>query len=313
MNTIDPANRRVLDARLIYYVLFGIAATAVGLLPWLITGLTLPLQNLWNVDTLPADMPRTLLPFSQYALTLIVGLIVVGSAIAGGIARAKRETQPRLALVALIVGVLAVQIAATIQTATVVSEGVGQSSASQLYLALLVAVTIVAMVVGLLVLTLIARSRVPGAAIAVSLAAVALGPWLAGLALPLNSLGTDANFTALSIVRWIPAVVVGLAMAWSGFNSLGRAVASFTSLLALWIGPSLFTAISAAAGTRVLASRPAEMAEYGAQVFQSVLRTSESLSPLVLALVVMAVALGIGWMLRRRNPSPRDDVSSSFV
>ena len=114
MNTIDPASRRLLDARLIYYVLFGIASAAVGLLPWLITGLTLPLQNLWNVDTLPADMPRTLLPFSQYALTLIVGLIVVGSAIAGGIARAKRETQPRLALVAVIVGVLAVQIAATI-------------------------------------------------------------------------------------------------------------------------------------------------------------------------------------------------------
>jgi len=313
VNTIDPANRRLLDARLIYYVLFGIAAAAVGLLPWLITGLTLPLQNLWNVDTLPADMPRTLLPFSQYALTLIVGLIVVGSAIAGGIARAKRETQPRLALVAIIVGVLAVQVPATVQTATVVSEGVGQSSASQLYLALLVAVTVVAMVVGLLVLTLVARSRVPGAAIAVSLAAVALGPWLAGLALPLNSLGTEANFTALSIVRWIPAVVVGLAMAWSGFTSLGRAVASFTALLALWIGPSLFTAISAAAGTRVLASRPAEMAEYGAQVFQSVLRTSESLSPLVLALVVMAVALGIGWMLRRRTPSSRDDVSSSFV
>ena len=205
------------------------------------------------------------------------------------------------------------QVAATIQTATVVSDGVGQSSGSQLYLALLVAVTIVAIGVGLLVLLLIARSRVPGAAIAVSLAAVALGPWVAGLALPLNSLGTEANFAALGIVRWIPAVVVGLAMSWSGFTSLGRAIASFTALLALWIGPSLFTAISAAAGTRVLASRPAEMAEYGGQVFQSVLRTSESLSPLALALVVMAVALGTGRMLRQRKPSSRDDVSSSSV
>jgi len=95
VNTTAPDSARLFDARAIYYLLFGIAAAALGLLPWLVTGLTLPLQNLWNVDTLPADMPRTLLPFSQYAVTLIVGLIVVGSAIAGGIARARGERPSR--------------------------------------------------------------------------------------------------------------------------------------------------------------------------------------------------------------------------
>lgn len=284
-----------------YYLLLGIVAAAIGLVPWLVTGMILPLQNLWSINTMPSDMPRVLLPFSQYALTFIVSLIVIGSAIAGGILRSQRDTQPRLAVVATVVGLLAVQVVAIIQTAVTVSDGLDRSTGASTYLAALVAVTIVAVAVGLLVLLLLARSRVPGAAIALSLAAVALGPWVAGLALPLNSVGTDANFAALGIVRWIPAVVVGLAMAWSGFATLGRAVASSTGLLALWIGPSLFTAISAAAGTRVLASRPAEMAEYGAQVFLSVLRTSESLTPLIVALVVMAVALGIRWMLRRRN------------
>lgn len=48
------------------YLALGAAAAIVGLIPWIITGMRLPLQNLWATDTRPADMPLALLPFSQY-------------------------------------------------------------------------------------------------------------------------------------------------------------------------------------------------------------------------------------------------------
>lgn len=49
----------------------GAVSAVLGLLPWLITGMRLPLQNLWAADTAPDAMPIVLLPFSQYALSLI--------------------------------------------------------------------------------------------------------------------------------------------------------------------------------------------------------------------------------------------------
>jgi hypothetical protein len=44
-------------------------------------------------------------------------------------------------------------------------------------------------------------------------------------------------------------------------------------------------------------------------VFQSVVRSSESLRPLLVAIIVMIVGLGIGWMTRRRPSPPAELVS----
>lgn len=68
-------------------LVIGLAAAVLGLLPWLVTGLRLPVQNLWAGDA-AARMPVVLLPFSQYAVTIIMGLFVVGAACAGLYARA---------------------------------------------------------------------------------------------------------------------------------------------------------------------------------------------------------------------------------
>ena len=59
----------------------GAGSAVVGLLPWMITGMRLPLQNLWASDTLPKSMPVALLPLSNYAVTLIAGLLVTGDAV----------------------------------------------------------------------------------------------------------------------------------------------------------------------------------------------------------------------------------------
>jgi hypothetical protein len=75
------------------------------LLPWLITGAALPAQNLGVVP----DQPVVLLPISQYFLASIVGLLVIGAALAGPAARILRHRRPRFGGVVLVAGVLPVQ------------------------------------------------------------------------------------------------------------------------------------------------------------------------------------------------------------
>lgn len=284
------------------YLVVGVAAAIVGLLPWLITGMRLPLQNLWAVDTLPEQMPIVLLPFSQYLLTFIIAMLVTGSAIAGGVARATRAHHPRFAAVAIIIGVLLVQVVATVQTAVTVASGLRDGTEADVYLVACVFATIAATLIGLLLLVLIYRAPAAVAVLAISMAAVALSPWLQGILLPPGLMATAPNPVLLAIVRWVPALIVGLAVTWSGLHTIGRVVGALLSLLALWIGPALFTAVSAAVGTRILARYPAEMAEYGAQVFVSALDARNgSLSILVPAIVVTILGLTARWAIRENR------------
>lgn len=57
---------RLKTAGPVAYLFIGAASAAAGLLPWLVAGMRLPLQNLWAAGTLPADMPRTRLPASTF-------------------------------------------------------------------------------------------------------------------------------------------------------------------------------------------------------------------------------------------------------
>jgi hypothetical protein len=149
----------------------------------------------------------------------------------------------------------------------VVMNGLERSNWADLYLAALVAVTALAVLVGIVVLLLIAKSPVPGAVIALAIAALAAGAWVSALVSPLDSIPSDVR----NLVRWVPALIVGAALAWSGFRTVGRVIAGAVALLVLWIGPAVVTAVSAAAGTRVLATRPAEMLDYGIGVFNMAL------------------------------------------
>lgn len=288
---------------LVSYLLVGAASAIVGLAPWLITGMRLPLQNLWAVDTSPAEMPVTLLPFSQYALALIVAVIVTGSAIAGGLARATRAKRPRFALVAIVVGALAIQLVALAQTTVTVSNGLRESTAAAVYLVMLVAGSLASIMIGQLVLLLIARAPKSGAVIGMSVAGIALSTWLEGIVLPFGTVSLAPNLVLLDAIRWVPAVVVGVAVAWCGLGTIGRVSAAIVSLLVLWIGPAAVTAVTSAAGSRVLAPYPSDMVDYGAQVFVSALGVAGgSLSLLVVAVIVMALGLAARWAIRRRRP-----------
>ncbi len=287
--------------RALVWFAIGAGAALVGLLPWLVTGARLPLQNL--SDRGPDGMPITLLPFSQYYLESIVALLVVGSAIAGIAGRTLAARRPRRGTLALTVGALSVQLVATLQTTLAVWGLLESSSRAALYLGAIVAVVVVALLVGTLVLLMIARAAVPGAVIALSLAAIVSAAWI-GTALRDALLLAPYEVTqpVLLVLRWIPAVLVGAAIAWGGLRSPGRIAAALVSLAALWIGPAFFTAVANAAGARVLAAYPGEMIDYGVGVFFAALTSPEIVVPPLVVAVVIAIAGSalIGAVRRRR-------------
>lgn len=282
----------------------GAAAAIVGLVPWVITGMRLPLQNLWETDARPDGLPIVMLPFSQYAIALLVGLLVTGAALAGLLARILRPRLTPRGTLGIVLGVLAVQVSAGIQTALVVANGLRDGTASQLYLSALVGVTVVAIGAGMAVLLLIARAPRAGATIAFAVAAIAVGSWLNGLILPLGSTPDGSAFALLAMARWVPAVLVGIAIAWCGVRTVGRALAIAASLLILWVVPAAITAGTAAAGSRVFGDRLGDMIEYGSQVFATALLTSEvSFAPVVVAAVIGALGLLLGMLTSRPQVS----------
>jgi hypothetical protein len=283
-----PAEARPLNGWFCFAI--GVAAGVVGLLPWIATGMRLPLQNLWHVSPMPEDMPLSLLPFSQYFIVSITALMIMGSALAGIASRATAARRPRFGALEVLGGVLLVQLVAAAQATFVVYGGTERSSRGALYLAVIGAGIVVSVLVGVLVLLLIAKAPRAGATIGLSLAALVASTWIGVFVAPALVVdGAALSAWLLPVLRWLPAVLVGLAIAWGGFRTPGRIAAAVVSLAALWIGPAFFTAVSAAAGSRVLASYPPEMIDYGLGVFGMAV----TMPGLVLPSLGVALAIGL--------------------
>lgn len=117
---------------------------------------------------------------------------------------------------------------------------------------------------------------------------------------PLLITSSDVVLTVAGLLQWVPAIVVGVAIAWTGLGSVGKVASAVASLVILWIAPALITGVSAAAGTRVLAKYPAEMVAYAGEVFRMALFLPElALRPIVTAIVVAAVGFAVRAVLRR--------------
>jgi hypothetical protein len=286
--------------------LIGIGAALAGLLPWLVRGPRLPLQDLWAVDTAPGDMPLVLLPFSQYSLTLLFGLIVVGSAVAGIVARATAERLPRGGFALMALGLLAAQAAAIIQSALVVRDGLQERSISTLYLGALVAVCTVSFLVGLVSVLLIARAPRAGALLGLTLGAIAAAPWAGGLLQPLLTTDQGTLSSIVWLLQWVTPVLTGIAIAWTGVNTVGRVLAALVSLALIWIAPAAMTGIASAAGSRALARDPLDMIDYGVSVFRMALFIPElALRPIVAALAVAVIGLLVRWAVARTQRDRR--------
>lgn len=281
-------------------VLLGVGAAVAGLLPWLAGGIRLPLQNLWATETMPDDLPLVLLPFSQYALTSIVGLIVTGSAIGGLLARALRPRLPRRGFAGLFVGVLAVQVVAVAQTAFTVQLGLQHRVESTIYLAGLTALAVFSIAVGALVLWLVARAPRAGALIGLAFGSIAVGFWATTALQSVLTFGGPGVWWVSTVLHLLPAALIGAAIAWCGVATVGRVVAAIASLVVLWLAPPFATAVSSAIGTRVMAGYPAEMLDYGAQVFVMAATLPEVVLPPVVVAIVVA-GLGLALVAVRRS------------
>jgi hypothetical protein len=68
------------------------------------------------------------------------------------------------------------------------------------------------------------------------------------------------------------------------------------------VGAAFATAVTSAAGSWALARQPAEMLDYGVQVFgQALFTPALTLRPIVATLIIAAVGLVVAAVLRRRR------------
>jgi hypothetical protein len=313
---VDPADRGLSDNLLTAEVpkkpplkwwiclAIGVASAVIGLLPWLIHGMRLPLQLFWGSPATPESMPIVLLPFSQYAVVLLFGLLLTGAAVAGIASRATRPWQQRAGQFWTILSLLAVQILAAVQTTLVVLDGAANRTFTWLYVVALVGVIVVSILVGVPVLLLIADAPRAGATIGLSIAALAATAWVAGLLHPVTVPPEPAPAVLVTVLQWLPAVLVGLALAWGGLNTAGRIIAAPVCLAILWAGPVVLAVIAVAAADPAIVDFPDQVSERARDSLIEGLASVDAISqPIIVALAVAAVGLVVKLLWRRGRTS----------
>ncbi len=279
----------------------GLVSVAVGLLPWLVTGARLPLQNLWRRQTLPDDMPLALLPVNQYHISTIAALLVVGGLVAG-LAGRWLAAHRRIPAVAVLLGVATAQVAAIWQSFAVLRDGLGLEGVADRRSAIYwmgMLVGAVAMAALALVGTwLTSRRSVTPVALGIVLAAVPVGSWVGFWVSTVSGPGGAPSWTG-PLVRWLPAVVVAGALAWCGLRSAGRVAVWLVGALVLWAAPLVITAATSALGARVFRGDPRETIEQGLLVLRSAAASGVTVPTTVAALVVALVLVGVRAAVRR--------------
>ncbi|WP_353712989.1 hypothetical protein [Arthrobacter sp. K5] len=272
--------------------LLGIMAGLLGLAPWLITGAQLPLQNSWGSQVLPEQMPVSLLPLSQYELTTLVALLSSGGAMAGLAVRIWQPARRRLVAWCAASGVLAVQFSAAVQSFTVLDDGLTDGTLARVYFAGLLAGVITCIAAGVVALLLLAARSRALVALGAGLMAVPFtswaGEWVVGL------VGQTNVPTAVpTVARWIPALIVGCALAWCGLRPARRAAVWLADLALLWVVPALFISVGYVLGTRAMAGDLQEMLLMSRQILAATLGPAGGALPTVLLALAIALA-GLG-------------------
>ncbi|GMA36816.1 hypothetical protein [Demequina litorisediminis] len=277
-------------------VLCGVVAAGIGLLPWWVEGITLPLQNIWATETMPGAMPLALLPFSQYYVTTIAAMLVMGGAVAGAAQRwlLDRWGAGRRNLVTT--GLAATQVVCVAQAAVVTGGGLEDSSRASVYLAGLVLAALVSVATSVLVQRGLAGRGPAAVMLGATAGALALGMWISALVAATWGIAGTPPSWLYGLATWLPSVIVGVALGVCGVATVRRAVGAATSLLALWALPALATALSYAVGSRIYLQNPAELVPAGLQVLGMALGPNGGAPQRVL----IAVAVGVTtWAVRR--------------
>lgn len=282
----------------------GVGGGVLGILPWLIGGGILPLQNLWAAATMPEDMPFVLLPLSQYFATLLFSVLLLGGVFAGFAVHfvARRRA---IAVWPAALGVLLVHVIAVVQSFAVLAGGLGLGrggdSRVMLYFAGLLGGVIAAILLAQLGFWMTSRRSVGVVALGVVLAAVPFGDWVSRCFVAVTGEAFPLVFLPY-LSRWLPAVIVGGALVWCGVRPAWRIVVWVAGLLAVWVVPALFTAIQYGLGMRVLDGNIPEMMQASVQVFPMVL--AEVWQPVIVALVIGVVGTVVRMVVERdRTPA----------
>lgn len=245
-------------------VLVGVGAATAGLLPWLATGIRLPLQNLWAAPTLSHDMPVALLPFNQYTVLSLFGMLVLPGALVGLTVRRWPGRRPRRSLLLAAAGLTAVQVGAVVQTLVTVAPGLRPGTASQVYLAAITAAIIGSVCLSVAVGYLIALGSASAVTPAAVVGSIATGYWFRAI-FDVGDLGLP-SFTVLAIHYaglYGPAILTGLALAWCGWTPPRRLLTWAAALLVLWAGTAVLETILSVVSTRVELGDPRAMIENG--------------------------------------------------
>lgn len=290
----EPEDPRPLHAA--WAVLIGLVGAVVGVVPWLLTDMTLPLQNIWeDRNALPEAMPTALLPLSQYYLVASAAMVVVGAAFAGAIARLVSSRGRPVRMWLVVVSAIAVQGIALAQTTWALQGGLEDSSRARVYLYGMVAGICVAIAIGALVTVAIGKAGVAATTIAITVTALALTQWLPVLVNPIGELPTydiDRPAIVREAQRWLPFVMVGAAVGWCGIETVRRALASVFSLMSLWVGSAAIVAFNYAIGSRIYLQNPSELIPAATDVFRMAL-TSFELPRHMAVTVVIAVIVAV--------------------
>ena len=285
--------------------LVGVIAALLALLPWAAAGLRLPLQNLWATATLPEEMPFALLPFSQYALPSLFGLLGLPGALAGLVLRGRTGRRGRWVASA---GVAAVHTIAILQTAIVTANGLRSSgtpvfatdvrslsTAAALYLTGLVVFCALSALIGIVALHLAAGASATGAVLGLAVGAVAAGFWVRAWTDIAGPFSLDAPHVLFWAADWLPAVLVGAALAWGA----RRTGAWLGALAILWLTPAALWALLGAVASRVNLGSWGRMAESAIVALQA--KLAEGIASVFLAAAIGVLGLGIA-AARRRTP-----------
>ncbi|MEJ1922530.1 hypothetical protein KHB019_001801 [Microbacterium sp. KHB019] len=267
------------------------------LFPSWVGGGILPLQNLWHEQTLPDDMPFSLLPLSQYYAINIFVMLLLGGVVAGLVVRvAGQRRTPAAAL-----GVLFVHLIVTLQAFAVLGAGLGlwdgtAGGREVLYFGGMLGGVVAGILLAQLGLWLTSRRSVGPVALGIVLAAVPFANWIGTAITAFTTYMGYPQFIA-DVLRWLPAVIVGVTLAWCGVRPIGRLGVWVVGLLSVWIVPALFTAIMYALGSRVFDGDLGMMAEAGTQVFPQAVAVLWQ--PAVVALVIGVIGVVVRMLVTR--------------
>jgi hypothetical protein len=184
------------------------------------------------------------------------------------------------------------------------AAGLAPGSASDLYFAGLLAGVIAAVAASVVALFLLASQSRPRVAVGVGLMAVPFASWAVEWVVNLSGVG-NVPAAIPTIARWLPAVLVGLALAWCGFRPKIRILVWAADLALLWVVPALFISVNYVFGTRVYLGDFEEMALMGRQILAATLGPAGGAGPLILLASAVALAgTGILEVRRRRQARP---------